>query len=296
MSLTSNYSNRNVAFTLIELLVVIAIISILASILFPVFARAREKARQTTCASNEKQLGLAFLQYMQDYDEQLPFGNNTAASYEERGWAGEIYPYVKSVAVYTCPDDSTAPDPTPATGGTGYVANIPWNAVSYALNDDFLYPPNVSSAMGKYLLQATWTAPASTLLLLEVNGCETQITSTTEITSPSTDGIGTLFGGKSPSGKTAYMMTGQLGSVATTIGSAGWPEYTYGLHANGSNFLCCDGHVKWLQGTNVSYGPSAATPTDAETGYVAGPDNASGTAYAGGTAGIHATVLTFSPI
>ena len=63
-------------FTLIELLVVIAIIAILAAILFPVFASAREKARQSTCTNNEKQIGLGILQYMQDFDETFPFGQN----------------------------------------------------------------------------------------------------------------------------------------------------------------------------------------------------------------------------
>ncbi len=70
-------------FTLIELLVVIAIIAILAAILFPVFAQAREKARQTTCASNEKQMGLAILQYQQDYDEMFPMMHYNDAKGQE---------------------------------------------------------------------------------------------------------------------------------------------------------------------------------------------------------------------
>src|ERR1700761_7609882 len=103
-------ASRRQAFTLIELLVVIAIICILAAILFPVFARAREKARQTACASNMKQLGLAVRQYTSDYDERYPTGNyyDTIHSwYWGLGWAGELYPYVKSQNVFTCPDDTT---------------------------------------------------------------------------------------------------------------------------------------------------------------------------------------------
>ena len=112
MKSTAPSSNfRNYAFTLIELLVVIAIIAILAAILFPVFAQAREKARQTTCTSNLKQLGLAFTQYIQDYDERLPAnddgGCGTGSAGDGFGWSGKIYPYVKSSGVYTCPDDTT---------------------------------------------------------------------------------------------------------------------------------------------------------------------------------------------
>src|SRR5579875_561507 len=83
------------AFTLIELLVVIAIIAILAAILFPVFAQAREKARQTTCISNEKQMGLGILQYTQDYDEQFPFDHWVVGN-TDMNWFTAINPYIKN--------------------------------------------------------------------------------------------------------------------------------------------------------------------------------------------------------
>lgn len=107
-------------FTLIELLVVIAIIAILAAILFPVFARARENARRSSCLSNLKQIGLAFIQYSQDYDERMPavFNNEGAGNFtypngdistnEARPWYMTIYPYTKNYQIYTCPSASTA--------------------------------------------------------------------------------------------------------------------------------------------------------------------------------------------
>jgi prepilin-type N-terminal cleavage/methylation domain-containing protein/prepilin-type processing-associated H-X9-DG protein len=93
-------------FTLIELLVVIAIIAILAAILFPVFARAREKARQSSCLSNVKQIGLAFQQYKQDYDELWPLMWWGGANWEPASagwWGGEITPYVKNAQIFRCP-------------------------------------------------------------------------------------------------------------------------------------------------------------------------------------------------
>lgn len=98
---------RRSGFTLIELLVVIAIIAILAAILFPVFAAARASARQTSCLSNTKQLNLAMMQYIQDYDERFPGWQYGLRTTEDSGsyWTNAIYPYVKNTGVYRCPDD-----------------------------------------------------------------------------------------------------------------------------------------------------------------------------------------------
>ncbi len=107
---------RRKGFTLIELLVVIAIIAILAAILFPVFAKAREKARQTSCLSNLKQLALAFLQYAQDYDERTcPTYNNVGGSidrmwmyYEANGTLNSrLMPYIKNRQLFVCPSRGT---------------------------------------------------------------------------------------------------------------------------------------------------------------------------------------------
>lgn len=104
-------NNKKSGFTLIEMLVVIAIIAILAAILFPVFGRAREKARTASCASNLKQIGLAVLMYSQDYDETLPMvwlDDNGTAGYQsgDSTWAELIRPYVKNDQIYRCPSAS----------------------------------------------------------------------------------------------------------------------------------------------------------------------------------------------
>ena len=129
--------NIRQGFTLIELLVVIAIIAILAAILFPVFARARENARRASCQSNLKQIGLGFMQYTQDYDERMPGATDGGSGNDKiGGWMyynnfdggtpktnffpaqGAVYPYIKSTQIFLCPSDSQG-----QTNGNSYAIN-----------------------------------------------------------------------------------------------------------------------------------------------------------------------------
>lgn len=143
------------AFTLIELLVVIAIIAILAAILFPVFAQAKEAAKKTQCLSGQKQIGVGLYLYVQDFDDSLPMANypptyvgppftafawHAGAGVAELNWADLLLPYMKNVDVFKCPDDSSGPADWPKGSGTK-VAGKP---LSFALNQFFFKKPSGS--------------------------------------------------------------------------------------------------------------------------------------------------------
>jgi len=250
------FEKRNRAgFTLIELLVVIAIIAILAAILFPVFAKVREKARQTTCLSNMKELGLGFAQYEQDYDGSIPIRNYPTSV----NWPTAIYPYVAGVGVFHCPDDANT-----AVVTSGAYTYYP---VSYAENQDV--------ATGSSDNPAAWTSPSNTVLLSE--------SAAGQWGSGPKPGIGDMSNGNSFYGMFSPTDTrlDVWDSVDMTFGSypavrfwgvnlaegpigvisndAGGPTSGVGgpRHGIGSDYLALDGHVKWLAGASVSPGGNA---------------------------------------
>jgi prepilin-type N-terminal cleavage/methylation domain-containing protein/prepilin-type processing-associated H-X9-DG protein len=288
---------RSQGFTLIELLVVIAIIAILAAILFPVFAKVREKARQTSCLSNENQLGLAFAQYTEDNDGNYPCGvlPNILGPSDMFGvgWAGQIYPYVKSTGVYKCPDDNTPSTPT---------TNPPEYEVSYAMNTHIINTylgPKFNNQGGPFNNEASWTAPASTVLLCEVTNNLADVTAIDEAVNSGATHLSVVTsdsGGCIGITKGAYDATA-LDSSGPVEGELGGldPSYPLGRHTNGSNFLLGDGHAKWLTGSRVSGGGNSAQfghPTDAPNpfGYAAG------TAFAGNAQFPNPFTATFSPM
>jgi len=174
--------SRNAAFTLIELLVVIAIIAILAAILFPVFAQAREKARQSACLSNLKQLSLGIVQYSQDYDESFPYSEDGLT----RAWYDIVQPYIKSGTqnggdryvwgrggVMDCPNWPDERDPAVARQG-GYAANGNILLNNYGRTNTGTPPADGNNGSRPPAALAELEAPADKILLAEkgVNGAD----------------------------------------------------------------------------------------------------------------------------
>lgn len=278
-------------FTLIELLVVIAVIAVLASILFPVFQNVRENARRASCQSNLKQLGLAFVQYSQDYDERLPLGLSAGKinyGYGD-GWAGRVYPFVQSAGVFACPDDTGGPLLN-TVGGKTYTLS----PISYAYNRNLagsdlsadLYKKTGIYQIGIKGMLSKMTAPAKTVMLMEVTALgypvglqdgqavadlstPTEVGDQGAVAAPCADGSPAMVGLAAsvgpPTGTPSApcsmpLATGFLGgdgAVRTPTFTSNVGDYYLsptGRHSAGSNFLLCDGHVKWLRGSQVSTG------------------------------------------
>ena len=201
-------------FTLIELLVVIAIIAILAAILFPVFAKAREKARQSSCLSNVKQIMLAVNSYAQDYDEVLPMNvsdvnGSAAGDAGDLTWRGAILPYAKNAQIFQCPSKKFATNVFNGGFDYGYVAG-------YAANEFHWAGGNPAPPPGQAL--GTIQYPASCVWMAEVDG-----------------------GGESFSNDTDG--TNVHGAVYSDAGAK--------RHNDGCNWGYLDGHAKWSKPANV---------------------------------------------
>ena len=248
-------NSRRSAFTLIELLVVIAIIAILAAILFPVFAQAREKARQTSCLSNIKQIGLGLLMYAQDYDEQfpradytLPTGTPSPLNPNATGtfglrinhykWQAWTLPYIKNTQVFFCPSrtrDEIAWGTNGEIKGNGYALNL-------SLSGRPIAPAGENPGFLGGGLPGLNT-PAETFLIQELRN---QISFSYCSASPCVSGA-TLYPAARQDSWYNYLTPG------------GVVEKKNAPHSDGFNFCYADGHAKYLNVKQmIGLSPTAA--------------------------------------
>ena len=214
--------SRRTGFTLIELLVVIAIIAILAAILFPVFARAREKARQASCSSNLKQIGLGMHMYASDYDGCLPTNgvNYTSGGIWQNGsWADVIAPYVKNGQIYVCPSVRNVPELSYEPGNTSRQG-------SYAINNFYHWLPE---------RQLFGESDHSGMVLSNVD-----------------DSSGTIALGDKMTDWPQVIVPSSTDGLDDDPPWIGGQAAYVGRHNQQCNFLFVDGHVKSLAITQVA--------------------------------------------
>lgn len=213
-------SHHGVGFTLIELLVVIAIIAILAAILFPVFAQARDKARQTSCLSNTKQMGLAVMQYAQDNEESVPLRNNGNSPYQlSPDYWMAMEPYLKDRQVRVCPSDTSEARSDNTQGGKSYCMN------GHLFYSDFAGGTGFIGAIN---------APAQVVLFTEWLQSDTQ----------------------NNNRMSRYIAAPDIRYAVdnrTTNAGAKTQYEAVTRHAGGANWLLADGHAKWHRLEQVEY-------------------------------------------
>jgi len=267
----NNTPNKR-GFTLIELLVVIAIISVLAAILFPVFARARENARRASCMSNLKQIGLGIMQYTQDYDEYYPMAWNGRVSTGHPGsftqtqsgmpgayftvcdpntctgagaghfitWMDMIYPYVKSIQVFVCPSaqgELVNDDPgghIPSYYMSGAYSNFAFQKTNSDNAGDYAASKYGLNIVHSGTPAAGVVRPSETIMMVDINN--------------------------------------HYGKYSLALGPRAWPQYAESAeyhasfipHLEGTNVIYGDGHVKWksLKSMESEIGPDDPTVCD----------------------------------
>jgi prepilin-type N-terminal cleavage/methylation domain-containing protein/prepilin-type processing-associated H-X9-DG protein len=253
---------RPAAFTLIELLVVIAIIAILAAILFPVFAQARAKARQTACLSNTKQIGNAVMMYVQDFDEALPMGGWSATingvACQSR-WFRDLYPYLKSVDVYVCPEITD--DPMPPTLGfyrptlnstafprfPGDTTPYPTSAGGYAMNANLVS----FGAAGKPLAEIKDSA--GTFIVCDASRVTNKVMGNYDATTwPKFQDRNSDWEVYPPTDWTGG------GTARYSTDNTTFRRRPMARHNGGLNVIYCDGHAKWSH-IKQFLGPLSAT-------------------------------------
>ena len=229
---------RRAAFTLLEILVVVAILALLAAILFPAFARARENARRTSCLSNLKQIGLGALQYAQDFDETMvgtELGDGTPVS-PEYFWGEMLAPYTKSDQILQCPSESVRFARAVPVPGFPSGISQEWT-YSYAIND--VRDAGANRIGAAFARLSALTKPGETVLIVD----------------------GWPLAAKPSSAPERHEVAWQLGSrdAPTKAGDDGNPRHLEGFVA-----VFCDGHSKWRRRAQTGTGTYEIGSQDVE--------------------------------